>query len=41
MQKKRIIAGVLAAVMAVSLLAVPALAEGDGNIDSGAASVSA
>ena len=35
MQKKQILAGLLAAVMALSLLAVPALAEGDGNIDSG------
>jgi hypothetical protein len=35
LQKKRVIASLLAAVMALSLLAVPALAEGEGNIDSG------
>lgn len=35
MQKKQVLAGLLAAVMALSLLAVPVLAEGDGNIDSG------
>ena len=38
LQKKRIIAGVLAAVMALSLMSVPVLAEGDGNIDSGGGS---
>lgn len=35
LQKKQILAGLLAAVMAISMLAVPVLAEGDGNIDSG------
>ena len=37
MQKKRIAAGLLAVIMALSLLAVPAKADpvGDGNIDSG------
>ncbi|BAL01336.1 hypothetical protein OBV_41370 [Oscillibacter valericigenes Sjm18-20] len=35
MKKKRILASLLATVMALSMLAVPVLAVGDGNIDSG------
>jgi len=35
LRKKQILSGLLAAVMALSLLSVPAVAEGDGNIDSG------
>jgi len=35
LQKKQLLAGLLAAFIGLSLIAVPALAEGDGNIDSG------